>query len=149
MTRLWGLFTVIVLLGGGPAWGQVPTDAPADTTQPWYDTAWTPILTKDGVRVAYIFYSEADNVNDGVVLRLRNENDYSVRYTFTVIFRGPGAEATARAEGTLEAGQMKTGEEDGLFWIPFREGGHSIGELGLRGFRIQRLDDRRPPRAGG
>jgi hypothetical protein len=31
---------------------------------------------------------------------------------------------------------MKTGENDGLFWIPFRDG-RSIGEVGLRGFDIE------------
>jgi hypothetical protein len=64
-----------------------------------------------------------------------------VRYAFTVIFRGPEAEATAEVKGTLNAGEMKTGENDGLFWVPFRETGASVGEIGLRGVEIYRLPE--------
>ncbi|MFB6247951.1 MAG: hypothetical protein ABEL97_05210 [Salinibacter sp.] len=128
----------IALLGPGgpsPAWAQDSTRAPADTTQPWYNTAWTPIVEKEGVRFGYIFYSKADNYNNGVVIRLHNQNDRPVRYAFTVIFRGPSGEATSRAEGRLAPGEMKTGETDGLFWIPFTDG-RAVGEVGLRGIEI-------------
>jgi hypothetical protein len=136
-------FVVLLVLTAalGPVQAQNSTAAPPDTARAWYETAWTPIVVRNGVQIAYLFYSEADNKNDGVVLRLRNRNDYPVRYAFTVIFRGPGAEATARAEGTLQAGEMKTGENDGLFWIPFKEQGQSVGEIGLRGIRVVRTED--------
>lgn len=145
MIRIWAVGLLILALGLGPVQAQDSTATP-DTSQAWYETAWTPIVEREGVQIAYLFYSEADNENDGVVLRLRNRNDYPVRYAFTVIFRGPQAEATAQAEGTLEAGEMKTGENDGLFWIPFDEKGYSVGEIGLRGIAVSRLrDGRRSP----
>jgi hypothetical protein len=143
MIRYWGLGLFLLGVGVGPVQAQDSTAAPPDTTQPWYETAWTPIVVRNGVQIAYLFYTEADNKNDGVVLRLRNQNDYPVRYAFTVIFRGPEAEATAEARGTLQAGEMKTGENDGLFWIPFREKGYSVGEIGLRGINVERIEETR------
>lgn len=128
----------IVLLSLGPpspAWAQDSTRTPADTTKPWFDTAWTPIVETEGVQFGYIFYSKADNHNNGVVIRLQNQNERPVRYAFTIIFRGPSGQATARAEGRLAPGEMKTGEKDGLFWIPFTDG-RTVGEVGLRGIEI-------------
>jgi len=133
----------ITLLSLGPpcpAWAQDSTRTPADTTKPWFDTAWTPIVETQGVRFGYIFYSKADTRNNGVVIRLQNQNDRPVRYAFTVVFRGPSGQATARAEGRLAPGEMKTGEKDGLFWIPFTDG-RSVGEVGLRGIEITPLSE--------
>ncbi len=102
------------------------------------DEAWKPMLVHEGVAFSYIFYSEADERHDGVVVRLVNRNGYAVRYRFTMVFRAEtGDEHTERAEGTLEPGEMKTGDAAGLFWIPFKDG-RSIGEVGLRGWRVTR-----------
>lgn len=107
----------------------------------WSDDAWTPIIEHRGVAFSYIFYSEADNTNNGVVVRLRNENDHAVRYRFDIVFRtGRGDERTEQVEGTLEAHQVKTGDNDGLFWIPFADG-RAIGEIGLRGYEVEPLRD--------
>lgn len=114
--------------------------ATADSAQSWYEGAWTHIVSRNGVHFAYVFYSEADNENNGVVLRLRNENDWAARYAFTIIFRTPDAEASAFAQGTLQPGQMKTGEGAGLFWIPFRDG-RRIAEVGLRNIEVSPMDD--------
>ena len=138
MLRRWGFLAAMILLtGSGPVWGQDST-VTADTARSWQESAWTTIVERDGVQFSYIFYSQADTQNNGLVLRLRNRNEYGVRYDFTVIFRGPRGEATAHTEGSLEAGEMKTGENDGLFWIPF-EDGRTIGEVGLRGIEIKRI----------
>mgnify|MGYP006297243059 CR=1 FL=1 len=106
-----------------------------DSTRHWTQDAWTPIATRQGLRFAYLFYQKADNANNGVVIRLYNTNPYALRYAFTVVFRTPNAERTARATGAIAARAMKTGEGDGLFWIPFPDG-RTIGEIGLRGIRI-------------
>lgn len=129
----------VVLGGMRPAIAQSdarPDSAVVDSTRSWQDDAWTPIVSHDGVEVRYIFYSEADNANNGVVLRLHNRNAVAVRYHFTVIFRTPADERTAEVDGVLEPGEMKTGESDGLFWIPFPDG-QSIGEIGLRGLEVE------------
>ena len=137
MLRRWGCIVLLLLVGGQAGWAQDST-ATADSTRAWHNAAWTPIVERNGVQIAYIFYSKADNANNGVVIRLRNRADHPVRYAFTIIFRGPEGEATARAEGRLRAGEMKTGDADGLFWIPFTDG-RSIGEVGLRGLEVKRV----------
>lgn len=144
MRRLAGLLALLGLVGG-PAIAQdssPPDAAQADTTRPdtaraWHESAWTDIVTREGITVAYIFYQKADNQNNGVVLRLRNHNAYPVRYRFTVIFRGPEGEASAQASGRVPPRSIKTGENDGLFWVPFKDG-RSIGEVGLRGLDVRR-----------
>jgi len=136
MLRLRTLLGVLVLgvaLGAGPAAAQDSAAAP-DTTRAWHDTAWNEIVTRNGLRISYIFYRKADNEEDGVVVRLDNQNEYPVRYRFTIIFRGPESRATDRVEGRIEAKRFKTGANDGLFWVPF-EGGR-IGEVGLRGIEV-------------
>ena len=134
----WCLFVLLVVLGGQPVYAQDTSATAPDTARSWHDGAWTRIIERNGLEISYIFYSEADTRNDGVVLRLRNENDYSVRYSFTVIFRGPNARATAPVEGTLRPGEMRTGEKSGLFWVPFKKQ-ETIGEVGLRGISVQRI----------
>jgi len=143
IVRLVGL--LVLLTGGQLVWAQDSTTAAPDTARPWYENAWTTIVEREGVAFSYIFYSEADTKDSGLVLRLLNRNEYAVRYDFTVVFRGPeGEEATASARGTLEAGEMKTGADDGLFWIPFRDG-QRIGEVGLRGIEVTRLPGDQAP----
>jgi hypothetical protein len=139
MLDRWGLLAIILLSSGAEtAQGQDSMVPPPDSTQLRRESAWTQIVQQEGIQFSYILYGEADTENNGLVLRLRNRNDYAVRYDFTVIFRGAGGEERAQAEGALEAGEMKTGEKDGLFWIPF-ENGRSIGEVGLRGIEVEPL----------
>ena len=97
----------------------------------------------------YIFYSEADNVNNGVVIRLHNQNEYAVSLRFLIVFRSDGAEHSELFRGRLDAGEMRTGDAAGLFWVPFPDG-RTIGEIGLRGYRVTPLrgdsaPDVRPP----
>lgn len=108
------------------------------------EPAWKLLIEHEGVVVKYIRYREANSVGDGVVILLENTNSYTVRYRFTVVFRSEGAEEDALAEGELMAGAMKTGDREGLFWIPF-EDGRAIRQVGLRGYRFTRVVD---PMAG-
>lgn len=141
MVRLYCVTLALGLLVGAcgrEVRAQDSTAKPPDTTEAWYEDAWTPIVTRNGLHIDYLFYREADSENNGVVLRLRNRNEYSVRYEFTVIFRSPrGRVTTSKAEGSLAAGRMKTGENPGLFWIPFRDGTR-VAEVGLRGIEVRR-----------
>lgn len=134
--------TLLCLWGTvGSVQAQDPSRAAPDSTEPWYEGAWTHIVTRSGVQFGYLFYGEADTENNGVVIRLRNTNAAAVRYEFAVIFRGPEGDTTARAEGHLDPGEMKTGEPDGLFWIPFKDG-RRVAEVGLRDIEIApRPDD--------
>jgi len=144
--RCWTLLGMIGvgLLFGSIARAQAP-DTPPDTSRPWHDDAWTNIVEQQGVRIDYIYYPEADNEHDGVVVRLTNTNDGAVRYAFTLIFRAPAAETSAVVRGRLEPGQMKTGDDASLFWVPFRQEDRSLAEIGLRGLRIRPVQN---PRSG-
>ena len=102
------------------------------------------MLVHEGVTFSYIFYQEADNFHDGVVIKLFNANPFAISYRFTVIFRAvDGTTYEEGVEGELAAGQGKTGDLDGLFWIPF-EDGRSIAEVGLRGYRIRPRTEAEP-----
>ncbi len=128
MTRI----LLIVLLG---AFACSALPAQAQTQKFGGDWAWKPMLKHEGVEFKYLFYAEADSENNGVVVMLINRNDYAITYQFKVIFRTDGDEVIKETSGELDAGQAKTGDTDGLFWIPFPDG-RSIGEVGLRGYKI-------------
>lgn len=115
------LFTLVAV---APVRAQTPVKGP-----------WQEIIQEDGVSFSYLYYREADNINGGIVVKLENTNDYAVDYRFKIIFRADGDEHIEQVEGQLEAGQMKTGDADGLFWVPFNDG-RGIGEVGLRGYKI-------------
>lgn len=117
------------------AFGQ-PTGPPSDSSEAWHEDAWTTILQQDGLQISYIYYPEADNEHDGIVLRLVNDSQDSLHYAFTLIFRAPDAETRASVQGQLGPGEMRTGDDAGLFWMPFQEADRNIGEIGLRGLEI-------------
>jgi hypothetical protein len=124
---------------GARSSGRSKQNGEADTTttrRPWHEEAWNRIAVIDGVAFSYLYYSKADEVNDGVVIRLENTSDQTVTVSFTVLFRTPEDEASATYRGRLAPGEMKTGGNDGLYWVPFTSGA-SIGEVGLRGVRVE------------
>lgn len=124
---------------GARAAGPASPIREADTTttqRPWHEEAWNRIAVIDGVAFSYLYYSKADEINDGVVIRLENTLSRAVTVSFTVVFRTPQDEATAVYNGHLAPGEMKTGGNDGLYWVPFTSGA-SIGEVGLRGVSVE------------
>lgn len=137
MLRGTNAFVGLLLLFASTASAQDTTSP--DTVRSWHEDAWTSIIEQEGVGISYIFYPDADNENNGVVLRLRNHTERLIRYAFTVVFRTPEAERSAVVEGRLAPGEVKTGDSAGLFWVPFRGGDHRIGEVGLRGLEITPL----------
>lgn len=113
-----------------PAYGQVELKVSEATP-------WTELLTFKGVQFSFIFYSEADNYNGGIVMRLENDNAYPVTYAFKVVFRSGSSEQIRDVTGYLEPNEAKTGSAEGLFWIPW-EDQRAIEQVGLRGYRISR-----------
>lgn len=118
--------------------GQEPTPADSDAgfERTAGDDAWTLVTTARGVEITYIHYIQADSHNDGVVLRLRNQTLCPAEIRFTVVFRSKHREVAAPYATMLQAGEMKTGEASGLFWIPFPDG-RSVAEIGLRGLSVE------------
>ena len=143
--RMLAILVALIGMTVGTALSQ-PTVAPPDSSKPWHDDAWTKIIEHNGVHIDYIYYPEADTENDGVVVRLTNVNDGPIGYDFTLIFRAPEAETTAVVKGRLDAGQMKTGDDAGLYWVPFKGENRSIGEIGLRGLEVWAIRQPRPDR---
>ncbi len=99
------------------------------------EEAWKHVVEQDGMTIKYIVYDQADGRSYGVVLLLQNANSYSIRYRFSVVFRAPESETVRAAEGILLPGEAKTGDHDGLFWIPFGDS-RPIIEIGIRGLVV-------------
>jgi hypothetical protein len=94
------------------------------------------IVEKDGFGIYFLFYSEGNGVeNNGVVIYLENKNDYPIRYTFQLVFRTEIGEKTQEVEGSLKAGERKTGSNEGLYFIPFKDK-RSIIEVGVKKIRV-------------
>ncbi|MBO6575432.1 MAG: hypothetical protein JJ896_08455 [Rhodothermales bacterium] len=129
-----GVRPVIVLAGLLLLATPDPASAQRQVAGEW---AWRHVHEADSVRVRYILYSEADNYNNGVVLRLDNFGTADVTYRFVAIFRSGEDRAETLVEGSLEAGASITGDSDGLFFIPF-EDGREVTQIGMRGFRVTR-----------
>lgn len=103
------------------------------------EEAWKTLFEHEGLRFRYIFYPKANTNDDGVVVMLQNLNEHCVSYRFTLIFESPEGSTSADAEGTLASLEMKTGDAEGLFWVPFNDG-RSIGAIGLRNYAVDRIN---------
>ena len=101
--------------------------------------AWKEIVVYEGVRFLYVFYPRADALNDGVVMMLQNQNEYPIQYQFTIIFESPDGNTSTDAMGILKPLEMKTGDAEGLFWVPF-EDERSLGAIRMRNYRITPID---------
>ena len=97
--------------------------------------AWKPVVSKDGLQVSYIHYSKADSKHDGVVVRLVNTLAVPAAYSFQIVFKSQDSEQSYDVGGELEGGEMRTGDADGLFFIPFEEG-QEIDVITLRKWRF-------------
>ena len=103
------------------------------------EEAWKTLLEHEGLRFQYIFYSKANTNDDGVVVMLHNLNEYCISYRFTIVFESPEGSTSVDAEGTLASLEMKTGDAEGLYWIPFDDG-RPIGAIGLRNYAVDRIN---------
>ena len=116
------------------------------TAQLWTENqaprgGWTHFVTVEGLDFSFIRYKQANNVGNGIVLRLDNTNSWAIRYRFKMVFRADSTEFVAPiTSGELPAGGTITGDQDGFFWIPFSDN-RLITEIGLRGFKVESIDD--------
>ncbi len=104
------------------------------------EEAWKTFFEHEGLRFRYIFYPKANTNDDGVVVMLQNLNEYCISYRFTLIFESPEGSTSADAEGMLASLEMKTGDAEGLYWVPFDDG-RSIGAIGLRNYAVDRINE--------
>ena len=101
-------------------------------------SAWTELANTDSLNIEFLFYSEADNYNNGVVLKLRNDNPEKIRYNFELIFRSANEDSSITVDGFLTAGETKAGSNDSLFWIPYKDK-RQIHEVGITKIRVIKL----------
>ena len=96
---------------------------------------WTQLAETNNFNISFVFYAEADNSNNGVVLKLENKNDNEVRYQFDLIFRTSDSDKTEHVTGNMLAHQIKAGSNDSLFWIPFIDR-KFISEVGIKNVKV-------------
>lgn len=99
------------------------------------------IVEKDGVGIYFLFYSEGNGIeHNGVVIYLKNENNYPIDYSFVLIFRADQSEKEQEVKGNLKALERKTGSNEGLYFIPFADK-RSISEVGVTKIRVNKTED--------
>lgn len=97
------------------------------------------IVEKDGLGIYFLFYSEGNGIEDnGVVIYLKNENDYKISYSFQLIFRALEVEREQEVKGILKALERKTGSNEGLYFIPFPDK-RSLSEVGVNKIRVEKV----------
>ena len=97
------------------------------------------LFEKNGLEIYFIYYSEGNGIKDnGVVIFLANKNDYPVSYQFNLLFRAGKTSASTFVSGRLKTLENKTGSNEGLYFIPFRDK-RSITEVGISGCKVEKL----------
>ncbi len=105
------------------------------------DAQMKKIVEKDGLGIYFLFYSEGNGIeHNGVVIYLKNENNFPVDYSFVLIFRADQTEKGQEVRGTLKTLERKTGSSEGLYFIPF-EDKRSISEVGVTKIRVQKTEE--------
>ena len=105
------------------------------------DSAFKKLIKKDGLEIYFVFYSEGNGINDnGVVIYLSNKNDYRISYHFKLIFRADTVDKFQYVSGILKPLERKTGSNEGLFFIPFKDK-RTISEVGITNYRVEKKSD--------
>lgn len=102
------------------------------------DYGWEKITEKKGISISFIFYKKANDSANGIVLKIKNDNDYNVIYSFTLIFIADSISKEQIVAGEIKAKQIKTGSSDGLFFLPFDET-KTISQLGIKKLAVKKL----------
>ncbi|MCF8262568.1 MAG: hypothetical protein K9J12_17460 [Melioribacteraceae bacterium] len=97
---------------------------------------WTTLYKNEQIIISFLFYAEADNYNNGVVLKIENLTNNNLSYKFKLIFKAGNKLKSTIVEDDLLPNQIKAGENEGLFWIPFPNV-NGITEVGITSIDIQ------------
>lgn len=138
----WSLMATLWALAAGPVRAQaLPTPVLPDSLMHPRHEDWMPFFEHEGVQFSYLHYGYQIEgaLSSSVVVKLVNTNPHAVQYAFKMLFRSADETlVVAPVDGTLEPGQVKTGDHEGLYWMPFSPG-VDIAEVGLRGYRVEPL----------
>lgn len=96
------------------------------------------LYDQNGFVVQFIYYSEGNGVyNNGVVIFLTNNNEFDISYNFKLVFKTKSIDQSEKVSGHLMAGEKKVGSNEGLYFIPFKDG-KSITAVGINSCKIER-----------
>ncbi len=99
----------------------------------------TQLFENNGLEIYFIYYSEGNGIkNNGVVVYLKNRNNYAVSYEFKLIFRAGKMDKSTLVSGKMKPLESRTGSNDGLYFIPYKDK-KSITEVGISGCRVDRI----------
>lgn len=98
------------------------------------------LFEQEGLEVRFLFYSEGNGVKDnGINILLKNNNPYSISYSFEIIFKSGNKEQRENIKGKLIANELKTGSTAKLFFLPFNDG-TQIKHVGATKIRINKIE---------
>lgn len=102
------------------------------------DYGWEKITEKNGLSISFIFYKKANNSANGIVLKIKNNNDYKVIYSFILIFLADSISKEEIVAGEIKAKQVQAGSNDGLFFLPFDET-KIISQIGIKKLAVKKI----------
>jgi len=93
---------------------------------------------KNGLSISFIFYKKANNTTNGIVLKIKNNNDFKVIYSFTLIFIADTNSKEEIVAGEINANHTQAGSNDGLFFLPFDET-KIISQIGIKKLAVKKI----------
>lgn len=99
---------------------------------------WEKITEKNGLSISFMYYMKANNSTNGIVLKIKNNNDYKVIYSFTLIFIAESISKEEIVAGEIKAKQIQAGSNDGLFFLPFDET-KIISQIGIKKLAVKKI----------
>ncbi|MGD8305676.1 MAG: hypothetical protein PVF17_03400 [Ignavibacteria bacterium] len=97
---------------------------------------FTQLYSNHGFDVKFIYYSEGTGTRDnGVVILIVNRSKFKISYSFELVFRTPEKDKSIVVDGILNAGERRTGSEDNLYFLPFKDQS-SISEVGIKKVKV-------------
>ncbi|OGU35849.1 MAG: hypothetical protein A2068_06120 [Ignavibacteria bacterium GWB2_35_6b] len=102
------------------------------------DYGWENITEKNGLSISFMFYMKANNSVNGIVLKIKNNNNYKVVYSFTLIFIADSISKEEIVAGEIKPKQVQAGSNDGLFFLPFDET-KIISQIGIKKLAVKKI----------
>ena len=96
---------------------------------------WNKLVEENNCKVSFIFYSKADNYNNGIVIKIENKNKFKIMFSFIIIAKTEKIMKEKTFSGELEGSKIITGSNSNLFWIPELKGA-SIAEVGIKKWKF-------------
>jgi len=99
---------------------------------------WKKLVEEKKCNVSFIFYSKANNVNNGLVIKIENKNDSDINFRFTIIAKSINLIKEKTFSGIIGKGKIITGSNNDYLWIP-ELNGESIAEVGIKKWKFYRV----------